>query len=93
MFKITVFNTPNSNPSTNPTIEPIVHPTNGKVAFCLHNFNTAEAIDAYTPNELLEIRNAIDQAINTNCNISDIKGQTFMWDFDLICLTSPNNEV
>ena len=57
---------------------------NDTVKFCLHNFDTKEAIDAYSPLELLAIRNSIDEAINTFCSPKDLTGQLFMWEHSIL---------
>jgi hypothetical protein len=76
-----------------PTIEPIKFPNTDLVGFCLFNFDITETVNAYTPEELIIIRDAIDRAINENCKPSDIKGQTFLWDNDSTHLTKQDSEV
>jgi hypothetical protein len=76
-----------------PFIVPVQIPNTNNIGFCLHNFNIEEPVDAYTPHEMLAIRDAIEKAINENCKPSDIKGQTFLWDYDFISLTKPDSEV
>ena len=93
MYTTITCNTNNFIENTKPKIVPCSHEQSGELVFCLHNFDTEESVDGYTPSELLNIRNAIDLAINNNCKPSDIKGQQFLWDYDLIHLTVDNSEV
>ena len=93
MSKKIVCDTNNYHPATKPFIIPVKIPESNSIGFCLQNFDVDEPIDAYTPEELLIIRNQIDKAINENCKPSDIKGQTFLWDYDFICLTKQDSEV
>ena len=93
MYTTITCETNNFLENTKPKIVPVVNDDNNQLVFCLHNFDTEEVVDGYTPSELLIIRNAIDLAINQNCKPSDIKGQQFLWDYDLVCLTKPESEV
>ena len=79
MYKI-ICDTNNHPFSPKPTIYPETNPATGKVVFCLVNFNTEEPVDGYSPIEILNIRNALDMAINQNCSVSDLPGQTFLWE-------------
>lgn len=93
MFHKYVCDTNNSNTSPKPSIVPVENPDTKKIGFCLYNFDVTEPIDAYTPQELLNIKDTIEFAINQNCKPSDLNGQMFLWDFDFVCLTKPNYEV
>lgn len=88
-----VCNTDNYHEATKPSIFPVTNPESNSIGFCFVNFDIHEPIDCYTPDELIIIRNAIDTAINVNCKPSDLKGQMFLWDFDIINLTVANSEV
>ena len=76
-----------------PTINYVENPMTNEMGFVLKNFDIEEPVDAYTANELIAIRDAINLAINKFCKPSDIDGQMFLWDFDVINLTVPKNEV
>lgn len=65
-----------------PKISYIENPMTKEMGFVFKNFDIEEPVDAYSPSELIAIRNAIDEAINYYCKPSDIKGQMFLWDFD-----------
>jgi len=93
MYTTITCETNNFLENTKPKIVPTMNEQNDQLVFCLHNFDTEEVVDGYTPSELLIIRNAIDLAINQNCKPSDIVGQQFLWDYDLVCLTKPESEV
>lgn len=93
MFTTIICETNNFLENSKPKIVPSKNDQTGELVFCLHNFDTEEVVDGYTPSELLIIRNAIDSAINQNCKPSDIKGQQFLWDYDLVYLTVPDSEV
>jgi len=80
-------------PHLRPTILFVDNPMTTKKGFVLYNFDIEEPVDAYSPKELLAIRNAIDNAINTFCNPSDLEGQMFLWDFDKSNLTKSESEV
>jgi len=73
-----------------PKISFIENPMTNEMGFVLQNFNIDEPVDAYTPSELIAIRNAIDEAINLYCKPSDIKQQMFFWNFDSPNLTNNN---
>jgi hypothetical protein len=88
-----ICDTNNTNHSSKPTIVPVQNPDTNSIGFCLHNFDVTEPIDAYTPQELLNIRNTLDIAINENCKPSDLKGQMFFWDFDFAYLTNNDSKV
>lgn len=88
MFKILTCETNNFFSETKPKITPNKHPDNDQIVFCLSNFDTPEVIDGYTPQELLLIRNTIDQAINENCKMSDLQGQMFFWNIDAAGVSS-----
>jgi len=76
-----------------PRISYVENPMTNEMGFVLNNFDIEEPVDAYTPTELIAIKNAIDEAINIYCKPSDVKGQMFLWDFDSPDLTLPKNEV
>ena len=76
-----------------PTISFVENPMTNKMGFVLKNFDIEEPVDAYTVNELIAIRDGINNAINKFGKPSDIDGQMFLWDFDLINLTVPKNDV
>jgi hypothetical protein len=93
MYTTITCDTNNFLENTKPKIVPCTNEQTGQLVFCLINFDTEESVDGYTPMELLNIRNSIDRAINVYCKPSDIKGQQFLWDYDLVHLTVPNSEV
>ena len=76
-----------------PRISFVENPMTKEMGFVFKNFDIEEPVDAYTPSELLAIKDAIDQAINVYCKPSDIKGQMFLWDFDENNLTDDDIEV
>jgi len=78
-----ICNTNNRLEQTKPSIVPVEIPVTGKIGFCLYNFDVAEPVDAYSPAELLQIRDSIEQAINDNCKVSEMDGQMFLWNFNL----------
>jgi hypothetical protein len=80
-------------PHLRPTIVFVENPMTAKKGFVLSNFDIEEPVDAYSPKELVAIRNAIDNAINTFCDPSDLEGQMFLWDVDKFNLTKSESEV
>lgn len=62
-----------------PSITPILHPLSRQLGFCLFGFDTKEAIDCYSTNDLRMFRDAIDVVLSENPESDDVSDQMVFW--------------